>query len=185
MGGWVAYRQLRVMQGQLVTYQKQLEITDRPWISVIVEPDTLSRTAKNIQAPFDLVLNNVGRSPANYVIADATLIDSGQDATLLPKFQLEQCDVARAEFDRFHGGDTVFPGKPLSRRTTTITGPINLGVLVGCAIYQYGISSVEHHTRFAYAVSRLDPTQPRRGLEFILGEQTVRLVPVFGLNHAD
>jgi len=182
---WFLREYVKKTQILAATASKQLEITDRPWIAVTVEPMPLKRTEQSVEMSFDLVLNNTGHSPAVSVAVTAGMFDSTQDNGSLRQRQLDFCEISRMDIERSTGGDTVFPSTSLSRRVINVGAPMNIGMLLGCVAYRYGTSNTYHYTRFAHGIYRLDPTRPRQSFEFIIGEQPVHLFPApFGFNDA-
>jgi hypothetical protein len=162
---------------QLDLIQSQLEATDRAWLSVSVEPASLTMNKDHVEATFDVTTTNTGRSPATEVSVVASMEEN--QPSLLDTIHSKQqtlCDRAQAFVDHFHGGDTVFPNANISNRFHSITEPMISGVLIGCVVYRYATSNRIHHTQFSYYVFRLDPQNPKGTLEFVPGDQAVKLI---------
>jgi hypothetical protein len=159
------------------TAAKQLELIDRPWISVAFTPDAALVFRNNqIQSSLRVHFKNVGHAVATDVFVSVKeFLTNDPFREVLPQ-QDRACDGAAI---RKKGADTLgmtlFPntednslwigvGIPMSEIMANLTdthltpdfhdkvfGPI---YLVGCVDYQYAASPIHHQTRFAYQVGR-------------------------------
>jgi hypothetical protein len=163
------------------TAAKQLELTDRPWVTIdvsIVSP--LTYTDKGAQINFSFVPKNVGHSPAQNVLIAPELVPvfMGDDVS---EAQKRICNSA-AQDQRFFPKYVLFPEKPyvepfgLDMSAESINShwgklparmkdrdPIPIGV-VGCVDYTYETSPRHHQTGFALDVLMKDGRLPLKSL---------------------
>jgi hypothetical protein len=171
-------KQLDIANGQLLTMQKQLELTDRSWIKLNLAlngPLTFKDRNRNIFVFFNVIMKNIGHSTAIKVkfAYDVYLAPFNQDFFKEPlKRQKELCNRLSTESpDALHEVvDTIMPGDEYIGATSggaTITKSslIHLGTLpafidpivYGCVDYQYGSSTTHHSTPFVYHITQPDP----------------------------
>jgi hypothetical protein len=165
-------RQSSALSAQVGIMQKQLEATDRPWISIDA---AVSRwtfdSAHGVQVEFIFTPTNVGRSPAQNIWIDSALIlaTMGDDVSAAQK---QRCE-ARAQGKIPHDlpGYVLFPGRhydqPIGLQISgadtksskyarlTDRGIIPIAV-VGCVDYVYGLSHGHHQTGFAFDILMKD-----------------------------
>jgi hypothetical protein len=184
--------QLNVMSGQLqqmqvasVVASKQLELLDRPWISVgFTVESPITFTSDQVRVTFRAHFKNVGHAVAtNIVIAQNAFLTPDPFRTVLPR-QKALCDKTATDTTAMNNGRlemTLFPGTEdnslgigagvsmpdimanlLDTHLTPafhdkVFGPV---FLIGCVDYQYAASPIHHQTRFAYEVGRALPHSP-------------------------
>jgi hypothetical protein len=172
------------------TAQKQLEMSERPWVVAEFSPsEPLKFTADGgIDFGVGGKLTNIGHSVALYV-HDTPLINLQEIslAALHPKQkQKEACDLIRSTAERFpsfNSGDTLFPqdvayeNMPLHftkeevekarvGNTNTITGL----VIVGCVDYVFSFSPKHHQTGYVYEIIKPSPRGQIGSLPIKIGE---------------
>lgn len=188
-----AIQQLRVMSGQLTqmtqqsnTIQRQLEATDRPWITDTVRSAS-EFTASNGAFSWAVTIRaeNVGHSVATAIFPQAKLIAiQGADFIDAPRRKArELCDEVSARFEKvkkdpvvwsnaiFPGDSSEFTSNPILwpseiNSATTFDGGVKVGrsvipMLIGCVEYHYATSEKPHKTWFVYTLAHSDdPTIP-------------------------
>ena len=172
-------QQTEAMRRQLVMMQKQLELTDRPWIKVTLEttgPLYFFDNNTKFNVNFRITMKNVGRTVATKVRwADETFLlhnDPFDEPSERQKLILNRLSSTKPH--SFEEGESIFPDEESvysSSISTAVTveaddfatrqgRPISNIVpwVVGCVEYQYASSTGRHYTCFSYTVRRLDPT---------------------------
>ncbi len=163
------------------TAASQLELSDRPWVTVdVFITSPLTYGTNGVQLNFSFVPKNIGHSPAQNVLIIPRLVpvSMGDD---IRGIQKEICDSApetNIAFPKY----VLFPDEPFSEpfgldmSTEALTAhwgkrppgkglpdPIPIGI-VGCADYTYETSSKRHQTGFAFDILMKDGRLPLRSL---------------------
>lgn len=150
---------------QAAAAQKQLEVTDRPWLGVnpVVKIDRITVSKQGIGADLVIPVKNWGASPAIEAKAGALVVTSNM-APNGEKLFWNQSDIAciTAEgppmSDRNRGavGAVVFPGITISYPHTLSAGgggaldPESMLEIIGCIVYKSPAGGKAHHTRFCF-----------------------------------
>jgi hypothetical protein len=177
------------------TASKQLELLDRPWISVAFAPESpITFDNEQMRLNLGVHLKNVGHAVAtNVVIAYEPFLTDDPFHKVLSR-QKTLCDKTKKDTIGMNSGRleiTLFPsaedrslfiGPDISMRKIMsnlvdthnpsfhdkVFGPV---YLVGCVDYQYTASPIHHQTQFAYEIGRIRTNPPAKipGL-IIVGE---------------
>jgi hypothetical protein len=154
--GIVAY----IYYEQLITMQRQLTASDRPWVYADVEPvfnETL--VSGRLVIPLQFSLRNVGHSPASRVrIAGAIVNFTGNETPEM--VQRRTCEEAQSDrvVTPMPTGVVVFPGQSpapiriafnVERRSDAFVD-LEVPVITGCIDYRDSTSGEHHQTGFAY-----------------------------------
>lgn len=171
-----ANEQSKVMNKQLITMQKQLEASDRPWLKVDFKPiGPLKFSNENtcVTVNVRIMVKNIGRSVAtkvryNYEMVLFRMIDIIQGPLKHQKMLLDKLSSTKPS--DLEEGESIFPNEEkaasgnLSAAITEDTIPEEtqkptniIPVVVGCIEYQFASSPDRHYTCFNYTVVRLDP----------------------------
>jgi hypothetical protein len=169
-----ANEQSKAMNQQLVTMQKQLEMTDRPWIKVdlkTIGPLRFINENAQFDVPFRITMKNIGRSVATkvrwrletFLIRDMEMF---QEPLRRQKVILDK--LASTKPDPLEESESIFPddermnassaGAAVTveafnyRKSATITNI--LPFVVGCVEYQFASSADRHYTCFNYRIVR-------------------------------
>jgi len=168
---------------QLDTMQRQLEMTDRPWIkdSVISDFEMGWQNGSYLGWAIKVRTENVGHSVATGIFPEAKMIAiEGADFLDFPRRESKKvCDDVDRRFENIKSdpiawATSVFPGAwlefpqnvyllPSEVEKKSLDGGANLGksimpMLVGCVLYHYPSSDHPHHTGFVYILSHSDDT---------------------------
>jgi hypothetical protein len=164
-----------------VTAAKQLELTDRPWVTIdasITAP--LTYDGKAVRIAFSFVPKNIGRSPAQGVLIVPELIPAfmGDDVR---EEQKRICDGA-AQVNPIFPKYVLFPNEPFlepfgldlsNEAINSHWGKLPPGMkapdpipiaLVGCVDYTYETSPKHHQTGFALDVIMKNQGLPLKSL---------------------
>jgi hypothetical protein len=150
---------------------RQLELTDRPWVSVSMALTVPTQLVNGAAALFPVwTLRNVGRSVATDVYNEWTpYLESFSDDVFTEPLKRQKETCARADQpDRRRLGQFLFPSEirtgtssftidPSMFRQAQTTSPkaiVTAIVLTGCVAYRYGTSTTSHHTGFIYVLHR-------------------------------
>jgi hypothetical protein len=179
--------QAGVLSEQASTARKQFELTDRPWLYVVVEPDgDLTFSDDRVHLPVRYEIQNVGRSTAVQVTTNATVVMLGGEGRevgegfreiITPleeppwKQQREQCEqITRWKINPL--AITIFPNETKSLRVIysiqkrameahSIGDEKSVAIaLAGCVDYLFGDQSSQHQTGFIYEFMVDDPMSP-------------------------
>jgi hypothetical protein len=163
------------------TAQKQLEISDRPWMKDLVKADSALTFDNKGNANLTIIgsAKNIGHSVATGVTMNAQWIALPMDEyfTEPTKRQTEFCDkIAKTQLDPMKWGAAVFPDDHADTRMTLSISRKDIDAsrvpfkgqpgknfgsfIVGCIDYQYSSSTQRHQTRFVYDVFCLNPKEP-------------------------
>lgn len=174
VGGLVAViygRQLNVME-------RQLEMTDRPWIKDVVRSNS-DFLANNGAFSWAVTIRteNVGHSVATAIFPQTKLIAiQGADFIDAPRRKArELCDEVSARFEKVKNdpvvwSNAIFPGEWSEFGDNPILWPTDIKgatfeagttknvfpVLIGCIEYHYATSEKPHRTWFVYTLSHND-----------------------------
>jgi hypothetical protein len=177
VGGLVAMIYWR----QLNTMERQLEMTDRPWIkdTVVSSFEMGWQHGSYLGWDVNVRTENVGRSVATGIFPEAKLIAiEGADFIDYPRRETKKvCDDVDMRFDKIKSdpiawATSVFPENslefpqgvyllPSEVEKKSFDGGASLGksinpMLVGCIVYHYPSSEHPHHTGFVYVLSHSD-----------------------------
>ncbi|MGO9863057.1 MAG: hypothetical protein ACLPLR_05560 [Terriglobales bacterium] len=167
---------------QLSTMQRQLEMTDRPWIkdSVLSAFEMGWQHGSYLGWAVTVRTENIGHSVATGIFPEVKLITiEGADFIDYPRREAQKvCDEVSVRFEKIKGDPSawaasVFPGeardfpgynvylRPSEVEKKSFDGGTNLGksimpMLVGCIVYHYPSSEHAHHTGFVYLLSHSD-----------------------------
>lgn len=166
------------------TASKQLELLDRPWISVALIPESpLAFSSDQLQFNLRVHLKNVGHAVATNVVIDHVAFLTPDPFHVVLSRQKALCEKTAEDTTGMNNGRlemTLFPGSEdtslfigsnismheiMSNLIDThnpnfhdkVFGPV---YLVGCVDYQYSASPTHHQTRFAYQIGRVLPNFP-------------------------
>jgi hypothetical protein len=145
--------------------QKQLEMSERPWISVslplITEPLTIDSSG-NVSTAIQFDAKNIGRTPAKEVIEEVPFVLTG--GFVYPTLQ-KLCSVNAGDTSVSGPiGQTLFPNESLMPTSYSVTGhaiklsPGTYGAgsfysVVGCIIYKSFVSDQTYYSGFGYTIS--------------------------------
>jgi hypothetical protein len=193
----------------LVTSQRQLDATERPWLKVSLVAGAITFQQGGMQFAMTPQITNIGHSVATGVVVpiNVMLASSSEDFFKEPlRKQAELCDPIASKPLSNQQDETqmsVFPdstdsslvvGSGFSEKELRQAPNANsnfrakhiVPIVIGCVDYQYGTAIRHHQTRFIYEVFR-SGTAPNTSIEVgtdVPGND-VRLVPYpFGGFHA-
>jgi hypothetical protein len=171
--------------------QKQLEATDRPWLTVEFENSEPFVFEKDGRANLGMhyVIKNVGKSVAIGVMIRATMYPRDWKPRAGDAFEIQRqrdlCDTSKKRPDPTKYGFTIFPGTAAVDNLRVYTDPADMAklafvpndstdkytspVFVGCVDYHFSYSETIHQTGFAFEVSRIDPKRPGLPLMIPIG----------------
>ncbi len=155
---------------------KQLEATDRPWVSVGISINSpLTHDKAGVHVTFSFTPQNVGRSPAQGIYMVASLI-AGLNVTNVPEWRKQQkkiCDwTTSKERAGVIPGYILFPETHLTQESylqssnaeieaywatlppVALHAEVPMGI-VGCIGY-FGASTTPHHTGFMFGLVTKD-----------------------------
>jgi hypothetical protein len=179
-----ANKQNNAMNQQLMTMQKQLEMTDRPWIRVTLEttsPLTFLNNNTMFNVNFRIRMKNIGHSVANKVVwaSDAFLFSSIHDDPFKRPLERQKLLLNKlsssTEIPEYMESESIFPDEERVN-SSSIGGPIDPNKfpkfpgrseptpviepwIVGCVMYQFPSSVNRHYTCFNYRVVERDPSK--------------------------
>lgn len=207
----LTYAYVHYSSKQWQTMRQELEISERPWISVApVQFSGLTFDNNGGRFTIRLLIKNTGHSPATHVQLQAKLIPIkfGQEVFSEPvKEQRRLCNSAstrkgREEFAAF----TLFPDEQTTRdagmsmtpdeiksaetKPPKWDKPFIVVLVAGCVDYQFEFERGHHQTGFLYQLWRIDPKDPFNGAATYSGESlpssSLRLEPYpFGGSYPD
>lgn len=159
---------------QWQTSQSQLELSERPWISVhatlskpLAFPVVTSDGTPDIETTVTFTFKNWGHSVAQGIVLRADIGEWKDYADLMPK-QKELCEWAEngTRDDPSHPGLALFPGdeaqmdQHLSHNSEELKAmaakhpdQIEFAIeplIVGCIDYRWGTDPTDHRTRFVF-----------------------------------
>ncbi len=155
------------------TAQKQLELSERPWVSADVSlagPLIYKIVAgpriyefSGAQISLRIVLKNTGNSPAVAVSVQLAAYPNYRDDALEQQHQL--CDPLRRY--AFNSGPTIFPGqtmkevysltlslKDIEKATRGSNAPFIDPMIIGCVDYGFEFKPEHHQTGFISTIAR-------------------------------
>ncbi len=163
------------------TAARQLEMTDRPWITIdVVITSALNYDSKGVRMNFSFVPKNIGHSPAQNVLIIPELVPvfMGDDVREIQKKICDSVPQINSAFPKY----VLFPEEPFSEPFGLdisaeaikahwgklppgkgLPDPIPIGI-VGCVDYTYETSSRHHQTGFAFDILMKDGRLPLRSL---------------------
>jgi hypothetical protein len=176
----VAYATVAALQW--CAMQRQLEMTDRPWIkdNVISAVDFGWQNGHYLGWAVNVRAENVGHSVATGLFPKTKLISVyGENPIDYPRREAKKmCDDADAQFEKMKNdptawGTSVFPEEsrlfagqnvylmPAEVEAKSFDGGTELGksidpMLIGCIAYHYSSSDKPHHTWFVYILTHSD-----------------------------
>jgi hypothetical protein len=195
-------RQADAAQKQVGVMRKQLEATDRPWVTAKVQiSSALTSNENGLRITFLFTGQNIGKSPAQFVGVDPELVPS-----IGPPIQRQReiCDIQTSRYTHASsfGGPLLFPGqlspdfseshellltwKNLDdywRQFTSKDGKVSPGPtllpldVTGCFGYA-SPSKMHHQTAFSYRISLIDGRNPFRK-DLPIPPAQLRLIPDF------
>jgi len=165
-----AIDQFSVMGEQLTEMRRQIDISERPWISVEAAPENDLTFVNGRQAALGIKLSvkNVGKSIAKGIQIDAKLFPTAVDVPASPdaaKSQRQLCDHPErspvGQFDLFPTdnpqeqvlGISAIPSAIDAQAVTSRENKSRTFVgfyVVGCISYHFSFGTEIHETRFAY-----------------------------------
>lgn len=161
-----------IAKRQWETMQQQLEVAQRPWISVAVSlagPFTFTADGgATLKVQFDL--KNIGNSPARdvWIESEVFLLDEERHDTVEEQSKL--CEPMRRVSNSF--GEFLFPGEGFHAPTLDVTirqanvakalkrstsGGGITPTIIGCADYRFAFTEDHHQTSFIYYLLQNDP----------------------------
>ena len=202
-----AKHQADAMRESVDVSRRHLEAVDRPWISVEVSAtEALTSDEQGARFRGELVIKNVGRSPASRVSYRAVLaIDRYDPKTRIERAIAKQRTLEAVLLDEAAGqsdnGMLVVPGSPIDdapipdpwQPKTSLPDDRVMpsqfdALLIGCVIYWDCIRPEPHWTRFAFCIVEPDPSKkgfaspPVRGVG--LPVEMMKLPRLWGANSA-
>jgi len=191
----------RLTQQAVEAANKQIELTDRPWLMVDAEIERAFEVkGDRIELTVRFSIRNIGQSVANDVWPHAEILAEPmadpRQFNLPTERQKSICDAAQAgRFDAFSiiAGRTFFPGEhgfqglilntPIAqfaqaanaREFAAFPFPPVVPTIVGCIDYRSAVTGKHHQTGFVYRIVRFDPANPQPALFFNLHQMTVPL----------
>jgi hypothetical protein len=171
LGVWAAFRTLKAIDRQANLMQRQLELSERPWVSAERIPLALRFDGGGAQLICNFKLENTGGSVAWYVSVWTELVPTGNDwRPVLQRLCNIPKDPVNAASDY---GYVLFPGKDLTVRDHPAvlgqqamqqaiqTGPFKdlrkIGLtIVGCVDYRSHVSEEHHQTTFVDLVGYVE-----------------------------
>ena len=164
---------------QLALLQKQLETSQRAWISIVnIQPQFIKFGSNGISLNTNISFHNTGNLPATQVAVQAFVVLGDIRSYALPelqRFQSKVCREARTG-PAFGVVQTVFPNET-KHFTSGGFGPVNFPTqvsvagkvepfVVGCVTYRFSSSKTIHDTGFIYGVIHLLPDGKTEDLTF-------------------
>jgi hypothetical protein len=157
-----ANRQVGVISDQLLIMKKQLEATNRPWLSVDLSvPYGVEIRPNGMSVGFAVQMRNTGKSPAvNTHLRAIAFIETGYRAEDLVDRQQSLCQSANTITAIL--GQTIFPETNWTDNSGFIIGLDETNryasengfviFVIGCVVYSASFSDEQHQTRFAYSL---------------------------------
>jgi hypothetical protein len=165
--------------------QKQLELTERSWLTVDFAPESITFYEGGMQFALHARVTNIGHSVATGVVVPIEIFLASDAKSIFKepfKRQKNLCDEIAMKPISVQQNETemvVFPndnvslvlGLQIDKSEIESTPTANLHynvkhilpIVVGCVDYQYGTSKRHHQTRFIYRVQPIDHTDPHLG----------------------
>jgi hypothetical protein len=171
--------------GELATLQKQLELTDRPWIKVtdlrlwdcgspcstVTWYPVPAAEQNQMSTGYWVTVKNIGGSTALNVVTFTELYFTGNLMFGLRGEDSRFCDSRGQVSPPVTGrGRTLFPNDPKedfksgSANVASAnfipfdrSGPHAYAWVIGCVNYQFQASSTNHQTRFVYGITLVGP----------------------------
>lgn len=180
VGIWVANRTLRAINRQAEVMQSQLELSQRPWVSVVRLPQALQFDPDGAKVGCIVKLENCGGSVAWNVSVWTELVPTEKDwRPVLERLRNIPENPVNAKSDYGH---VLFPKADTSQYQPTIlprkdlddsvqngafkdSGKIGF-MLVGCVDYRSYVSPEHYQTTFVDLVGYLDQTRGGRNGSF-------------------
>jgi hypothetical protein len=169
---------------QWVTMQQQLELSQRPWVSVdVAARGSLVFDEKGADGGLQFTLRNLGHSPAQYVNLHFDVLPAGGSISGVLVEQKKMCDRMRDLPDNADVKDTILPGgqtvqgrslrvekadvEKYTQRHVPVLGPFISLIVFGCADYQFTFAEGHHQTGFMFWIWAYDPLRPQKGTQTI------------------
>jgi hypothetical protein len=181
---------LLVTRAQTTNAQKELELSERPWVfvkNICPTGEGLTYGKWGARFNFQLVLANIGHSPAaaTWIYLEAYKPTTGQKIDSIAA-QRRVCAPVKKRISDAHGlGYTLFPGQEKSLYWDVYIPPnalipnfIGPQTMVGCVDYEFEFAKGHHQTPIIFSVmKRREGFPPEQGFAL----ETFEAVPAKNL----
>lgn len=179
--------------------QQGLIATTRPWVQVSITPDTVAINNQLTDLTFDLIMLNVGHSPANHILIEPSIYTDPKEIIIKHGLDLSACDPInkRPAVDEMAAPEVIFPQQSYTRLQRYVIdtnklpkGAFCFGVEV-CVYYVAEGSSVVHATSIIFNVTKKWSCDPLCGNMFesskngVFKQTDLEIVPEYTRISAD